>query len=133
MTECLSLARKFVASRSSIRFRTLLNDWPCKLIAYVLMPDHLHLIVNPKDGRIREFTGVLKSLSAKAIVRAVQGITIKKERGHARLPDLEPNWRTSGFILESLTIPKTVNKTSGASFYSLETIFRRPPCRQSEP
>jgi hypothetical protein len=24
------------------------------------MPDHLHLIVNPKDGRIRELTGVLK-------------------------------------------------------------------------
>ena len=54
--------------------RTLLNEWPCKLIAYVLMPDHLHLIVNPKDGRIIEFTGELKSISARAIVRDVQGI-----------------------------------------------------------
>ena len=54
--------------------RTLLNEWPCKLIAYVLMPDHIHLIVNPKDGRIKEFTGVLKSLSARAIVRNVEGI-----------------------------------------------------------
>jgi REP element-mobilizing transposase RayT len=42
---------------------TLLDGWPCKLIAYVLMPDHFHLIVNPKDGRIKEFTGKLKSLS----------------------------------------------------------------------
>ena len=41
---------------------TLLSEWPCKLIAYVLMPDHTHLIVNPKDGRIKEFTGKLKSL-----------------------------------------------------------------------
>jgi hypothetical protein len=31
---------------------TLLDEWPCKLIAYVLMPDHTHFIVNPKDGRI---------------------------------------------------------------------------------
>jgi REP element-mobilizing transposase RayT len=56
---------------------TLLNDWPCKLIAYVLMPDHIHMIVNPRDGRIREFTGQLKSFSAKAIVKAAYGITFK--------------------------------------------------------
>jgi REP element-mobilizing transposase RayT len=53
---------------------TLLDEWPCKLIAYVLMPDHTHLIVNPKDGRIKEFTGQLKSLSAKAIIKAAHGI-----------------------------------------------------------
>jgi REP element-mobilizing transposase RayT len=53
---------------------TLLHEWPCKLIAYVLMPDHVHLIVNPKDGRIREFTGKLKSLSAKDIVQTARGI-----------------------------------------------------------
>ncbi|MFN2516572.1 MAG: transposase [Pyrinomonadaceae bacterium] len=58
-------------------FRTLLKDWPCKLIAYVLMPDHCHLIVNPQDGRIREFAGALKSLSARAIVLAAQGINFK--------------------------------------------------------
>ena len=46
----------------------LINEWPCKLIAYVLMPDHFHSVVNPQDGRIREFTGKLKSLSAKSII-----------------------------------------------------------------
>ena len=56
---------------------TLLNEWPCKLIAYVLMPDHTHLIVNPKDGRIKEFTGKLKSFSARAIVQTAKGITFK--------------------------------------------------------
>jgi REP element-mobilizing transposase RayT len=35
-----------------------------KLIAFVIMPDHFHLIVNPRDGKIREWAGALKSLSA---------------------------------------------------------------------
>ena len=47
---------------------SLLRQWPCKLIVYVLMPDHTHLIVNPRDGNIKGFAGALKSLSAKRIV-----------------------------------------------------------------
>jgi putative transposase len=46
----------------------LLHDWPSKLIAFVIMPDHFHSIFNPKDGDIRGFTGALKSLSARKIV-----------------------------------------------------------------
>ncbi len=46
------------------------QKWPSKLIAYVVMPDHFHLISNPQDGRIKEFIGALKSLSAKGIVSA---------------------------------------------------------------
>jgi putative transposase len=49
---------------------SLNQEWPSKLIAYVLMPDHFHLISNPRDGRIKEFVGALKSLSAKSIVSA---------------------------------------------------------------
>jgi REP element-mobilizing transposase RayT len=49
-----------------------LVTWPAKLIAYVLMPDHVHLILNPRDGDIRGFCGAVKSLSAKSIV-AVTG------------------------------------------------------------
>ena len=41
------------------------------------MPGHFHLIVNPKDGRIREFTGTLKSLSARSIVRSAPAFTFK--------------------------------------------------------
>ena len=40
----------------------------CKLIAFVIMLDHFHLILNPRDGDIRSHTGILKSLSAKRIV-----------------------------------------------------------------
>jgi REP element-mobilizing transposase RayT len=49
--------------------RSLSQKWPSKLIAYVLMPDHFHLISNPRDGRIKEFVGSLKSLSARSIVK----------------------------------------------------------------
>jgi REP element-mobilizing transposase RayT len=51
---------------------TLNQEWPSKLIAYVLMPDHFHLISNPIDGRIREFARDLKSRAAKAIVQATR-------------------------------------------------------------
>lgn len=47
----------------------LVSEWPSKLMAYVLMPDHLHLIVNPRDGDIKGFAAALKSLSAKSIVQ----------------------------------------------------------------
>jgi putative transposase len=46
----------------------LLRKWPCKLICYVLMPDHFHLILNPCDGNIQGFGAALKSLTAKKIV-----------------------------------------------------------------
>ena len=60
----------------------LLQRWPAKLIAYVLMPDHVHLIVNPKDGDVRGFSGALKSISAKSIVDATDD-----ERFLREIPD----------------------------------------------
>ena len=55
------------------------RKWPSKLITYVLMPDHLHLIVNPRDGRIREFTGHLKAVSATAM-KEMGWYTFKKRK-----------------------------------------------------
>ncbi len=41
---------------------SLVNDWPSKLIAYVLMPDHVHLIVNGGGMMIQKsFRGQLRS------------------------------------------------------------------------
>ncbi len=51
------------------------QEWPAKLIAYVLMPDHFHLISNPRDGRIIEFCRDLKSKAAKAIIRTTRRFT----------------------------------------------------------
>jgi len=50
-------------------FNDLKNKWPAKVLAYALMPDHFHLIVNPRDGDIRGFNGALKSLSAREVIR----------------------------------------------------------------
>lgn len=46
----------------------LRNKWPAKLIAYVVMPDHFHLVANPKDGNIKGFAGALKSKLARQII-----------------------------------------------------------------
>jgi putative transposase len=63
--------------------RTLNRNWPSRLITYVLMPDHFHLIANPRDGRIKEFIGQLKAVSAKAIVKAETNFTfVETDEGH---------------------------------------------------
>ena len=51
----------------------LLQTWPAKLIVYVVMPDHFHLIVNPRDGDIQGFAGALKSLGAKKVIELTGG------------------------------------------------------------
>ncbi len=53
-------------------FFTVLSDlkteWPAKVVAYVLMPEHFHFIVNPRDGEIKAFVQALKSKLALKIV-----------------------------------------------------------------
>lgn len=70
----------FTHSESCREFLEVLCDlnqqWPSKLIAYVLMPDHIHLISNPRDGHIKEFIGTLKSLSAKRIL-SLRGVRVR--------------------------------------------------------
>src|SRR5215203_1251248 len=39
-----------------------------RLICFVVMPDHFHLIVNPCDGNIQSWIGELKSISARRLV-----------------------------------------------------------------
>ena len=63
---------------------TLFREWPCKLITYVVMPDHFHSIVNPSDGDIIGFGGALKSLSARAIIEETDGDWFLREK-----PDLD--------------------------------------------
>jgi len=60
----------------------LLRNWPSKLIVFVIMPDHFHLIVNPRDENIRGFEGALKSLSAARLIAITQD-----KRFERRVPD----------------------------------------------
>jgi putative transposase len=60
---------------------TLLLDWPCKLVSYVLMPDHFHLILNPRDGDIKGFTGALKSVAAGRIIETSEDKRFQQRDG----------------------------------------------------
>ena len=51
----------------------LLLSWPSKLIVFVIMPDHFHLIVNPQDGNIQGFAGALGRIVSKTFHCGVSG------------------------------------------------------------
>jgi len=59
----------------------LLNDWPCKLISYVLMHDHFHLILNPRDGDVTGFTGALKSIAAGRVIEITEDKRFRQRDG----------------------------------------------------
>ncbi len=54
------------------------EDLPFKLVAYVIMPDHVHLIINPLQCNIEILGKTLKGKSARKIVDWL------KENGHTR-------------------------------------------------
>lgn len=43
------------------------DEHPARLIAYVGMPDHLHFINNPRDGKILHFLGQFKPAATLAV------------------------------------------------------------------
>ena len=59
-------------------FSELLSKWPCKVVTYVVMPDHFHLILNPQDGDIRGFGGALKSLTARKLIEITGGACFRR-------------------------------------------------------
>jgi REP element-mobilizing transposase RayT len=68
---------------------------PFKLIAYVLMPDHCHLIVNPSDGHITELTGAIKGLSARYIIDTAPAGELRLERPAAADGTTNQLWQES--------------------------------------
>src|SRR5690348_4452972 len=66
----LPIFKKEIVCRAFLEeFQSLKTKRECKIIAFVLMPDHIHLVINPRDGAVREWTGALKSNSAKRLVQ----------------------------------------------------------------
>ena len=68
-TNCLA----FLEELHSVRQRR-----ECKLVCFAIMPDHFHLIVNPRDGDIQTWIGELKSFSAKRLVQINRSGFFKK-------------------------------------------------------
>lgn len=58
----------------------LREKFPFKLIAYVLMPDHVHMIVNPPKGNIRDLASAIKSLSAKGFTNSTQKFNFTRRK-----------------------------------------------------
>ena len=71
------------------------HKWPSKLIAYVLMPDHVHFISNPRDGRIKEFTGTLKSLAANRLIEVEHRFDFRKSGGKDAEGVIHQVWQES--------------------------------------
>lgn len=64
-------------------FQALKTRMECRLIAFVLMLDHFHFVINPRDGNIQEWTGALKSLTAKRLVKLCpEDSFVKTDGGH---------------------------------------------------
>ena len=76
-------ARRFLEELQGLR-----KSHSCKLIAFVVMLDHIHLILNPKGGNIQQITGILKSLSAKRIISLAP-------RGEFSAGDVNQVWQES--------------------------------------
>jgi putative transposase len=44
------------------------REFDSRLICFVIMLDHFHLIVNPRDGNIQRWIGALKGASARVLI-----------------------------------------------------------------
>ena len=79
--------------------KELLQTWPSKLIVYVIMPDHFHLILNPRDGEIQGLCGALKSLTAKKIVEVTGAPRFVLEKPDKTDPFIRSGNRASRLLL----------------------------------
>ena len=63
------LCREFFAAMTEIKTR-----FPFELNAYVLLPDHLHLLLRPGDGNVSRLLQKIKSLAARRIVERLKAM-----------------------------------------------------------
>lgn len=75
------LAKLFVAALANTRIKD-----PFKLIGYVLMPDHFHLLANPVTLNITTVVGKLKGRSAASILKALRAMNKQTVRRRLQLP-----------------------------------------------
>ena len=65
-----AFAQDAYARAAATVLRAQCNRYPARLIAYVVMPTHLHGIANPRDGDIEHFLSTFKP----AVTRMVEAI-----------------------------------------------------------
>ncbi|HEX2951416.1 MAG TPA: transposase [Armatimonadota bacterium] len=55
-----AFTRKFFSEMALRTLREQCDSHPAKLIAYVVMPDHIHAIINPRNGSCEQFLSHFK-------------------------------------------------------------------------
>lgn len=70
-----ALCQEFFAALKEVKRR-----FPFELYAYVLLPDHLHLLLNPSDADISRLMQKIKSVAGRRIVG-----TLKNSQAHRTL------------------------------------------------
>ncbi len=101
-----AMSSLFIEALSETRIKD-----PFKLIGYVVMPDHFHLLINPIDLNITEVVGKLKGRSAakilnKFIRQKLNYIHLNPVR--AGLCDHPAKWRWSSYHAYVPHEPETV-------------------------
>ena len=56
------------ARAACLALRQHCDEHPAKLVAYVIMPEHMHFITNPQDGNINQLLSQLKPAITQRIV-----------------------------------------------------------------
>ena len=100
----------------------LLRSWPSKLIVFVIMPDHFHLIVNPRDGNIQGFSGALKSLLAARIIEITQDNRFKLKKP-AKDGSIHQVWQDS---FKSHSVMESLDDLAEDQLHSRESGERSP-------
>ena len=68
-----ALCQRFFATVKAVKAR-----FPFELYAYVLLPDHLHLLLRPNDGDISRLMQKIKSVAARTILGRLKGAQAQK-------------------------------------------------------
>ena len=84
------LCREFLRTLVDLR-----QNAKSELFAYVIMPDHVHLLIRPADGRVSTLMRQIKSLSARRIVGSLKGT--KDVRSLAALKKRSPGRRRHSY------------------------------------
>jgi REP element-mobilizing transposase RayT len=59
--------------------RSSCDDYLAKLVSYVVMPDHMHFIVHPKDGKLSHFLSKFKPVATKSLD------SLAKQKNHEKM------------------------------------------------
>lgn len=75
--------------------REIKTRFPFELFAYVLLPDHFHLLLRPRDGDVSGLLQKIKSLTARRIVENLK--TNRREKTLAALRKTRPGRRAHSY------------------------------------